>query len=738
MAVTRRSNSRRRHQPAPRRNPNRASREIVSRSQRHDRLTYAEEPTDVEDFADAQSISTDESNPQGVLEPSPKPILRARKQVEPNIQTTEDTAISADRETVQSKPKRSKSMSGRRFAIGQKRGQAAQSGASKRRKVSTQRIPEHGNNPDAVIPDWRDPRISFECWTDIFLYAAREGSTEVISSSWLVHAATTCKTFAEPALTAMYRCPAIKNTTRARHLTRLLGRPLSETLYNYRAKIDTLYINIHLIHYSALFQLVHPLPRLKELIVYTPLDQPPYRGLDRPLRWHYPQDMFQAFEAAPAGSILANTKPYVTILKSWEWSGRFIGGFIADLNAIACLHQTTTFSQLTRLSLTNFQVPSLKNLRISSEENELRSYHEDGIVIHAVAQAVSQLSALKHLIFESSTVMNDRLLPLLPNNLIHLELINCWEVKSEDFATFLRTHGSNMRTLSLSHNQSLALGFLTDLAETCPKLRELKMNLSYYRHHDCINDADPMYDQVLLPSQLPKWPSSLRVLSIEHIREWTLDTANMFLQSILDSAPRLAELRYLAIKTMLDIPWQARATMRREWRNKMERVFLRPYVPPNPVTTLRPASNNEAPELKGNQSQESAMSPSRRSNKIASSSEMSDFQGSPIRSSRCQHGKKPIYKESDTEDDEFDSEESRYDEGDDSNDQDDITCTPSRNKLKFTPSFIHGKCTTVNIVFDNQKVRELQYTMEDFGSQESDSEEEWDGDHEDDVEIVLL
>ena len=642
-----------------------------------------------------------------------------------------------------------------------KRRRMSQPQLGKRRKLAASSTPSKlDHDPNDIIPDWRDARIPFGCWVDIFLYAAREGSNEALSTGWLMHSATTCKAFTEPALTALYRCPVIKSAAKAKRLAALLDRPISDTLFNYRAKIDTLHINTHTVPLGVLFQLIHPLTRLEELIIYTPLDQPPYRELDKTMRWHYPQDIFTALEADQATSATM-AKPFPTTLKSWEWSGRFIGGFVASLDAIISVHQTKPFSRLTRLSLTNFQVPSLKKLRITSEETELQAYHEDGVVIQSVANAISQLSALKHLVFESSTVMNDRLLPLLPRNLVHLELINCWEVKSEDLAAFLRTHGSEMRMLRLMHNQSLDLAFLTDLNETCPKLRELNMNLTYYRHHDCVNDADPMYDQALLPSQVPNWPSSLRVLIIEHIRDWSVETAEMFLQSIIDSAPDLPDLRHLAIKTMLDIPWQARATMRRKWRDKMENVFLRPFVPPAGFTTLRPTSANanqhqQTPPLKEKQSRRFHISPLRRSSRLASTEQLlASPAESPMTSTRQQQQQqnRPSYKEPDTDEDEFDSEEEHDDfggaldeqrchdtnEDESSNGQAGSTRNPSPTNSKTTASaFIHGKCTTVNILFDNQKVRELQYSMEDFGSDESDSEEEWDGDYDDEGSFVVF
>ncbi|KAG6004845.1 hypothetical protein E4U21_000683 [Claviceps maximensis] len=751
MAVTRRSSTRHTGEPRDRRNQNLAPRESTCRPKRHERLNYAEDSSEAGDLSDAHSLSASETSSVGTTVPAFRRSSRIANDYGTALRSTQNSSVIT-------RPKRGAAKTRRPGRIGRprvidnrrKRRRMSQPPLGKRRKLAASSTPSKLDpNPIEVIPDWRDPRIPFGCWIDVFLYAAREGSNEALSTGWLMHAATTCKAFTEPALTALYRCPTIKSAAKAKRLAALLDRPISETLFNYRAKIDTLHLNTHTVPLGVLFQLIHPLTRLEELIIYTQLDQPPYRELDKTLRWHYPEDVFTALEADQATSA-TSVKPFPTTLKSWEWSGRFIGGFVANLDAMMSVHQSAPFSQLTRLSLTNFQVPSLKKLRITSEETELQAYHEDGAVIQSVANAISQLGALKHLVVESSTVMNDRLLPLLPRNLVHLELINCWEVKSEDLAAFLRTHGSEMRTLRLMHNQSLDLAFLTDMNETCPKLRELNMNLTYYRHHDCVNDADPMYDQALLPSQVPHWPSNLRTLIIEHIRDWSVETAEMFLQSIIDSAPDLPDLRHLAIKTMLDIPWQARATMRRKWRDKMENVFLRPYVPPACFTTLRPSGENrQTPSSEEKQSRGFHVSSSRRNSGLASTEETSASPAeSPIRSRRQQQQKnRPSYKEPDTDEDDFDLEEEHndFDDADDKNEDEGSNgqassvreCSPTNSETTCS-TFIHGKCTTVNILFDNQKVRELQYSMEDFGSDESDSEEEWDGDYEDEGNFVVF
>ncbi|KAK3179709.1 hypothetical protein K4F52_008879 [Lecanicillium sp. MT-2017a] len=615
----------------------------------------------------------------------------------------------------------------------------------KRIRTSGQQLEENhpqSHHPGGVIPDWRDTRIPVECWEDIFYYASYAGSPESLATNWLLLAATTCRHFTEPALSTLYRRPIIKHASKAKKFAALLEQPPSETRLNYRVMIEDLYLDIHIVPPGLLYQIIHPLPRLKELILLTPFDQAPYRELDRTIRWHYPEDVFKALLAADPDAPDAVSKAYPTYLKSWEWSARLVGGYVANSADLSHIHQLQSFSTLSRISFTNFQVPSLRKREPRNEEEELQFLQEDNAEIDLIAASISKLPLLQHLVFESSTVMNYHMLPKLPCNLAHLELINCWEVKADDLAAFLRIGGKNMRILSLHHNQSLDLSFLRYLAETCPQLRELDMNLAYYRIHESGNDSDPMYEHALLPDQIPKWPPSIRAITIEHIRGWSVEAAEMFLQTLLDNAQNLPNLRHLSIKTMLDISWKARATMRKDWGQKMERVFLRRSQPPSDFKTLQPVqpSVNEAtPSPKSKRSQPPTP-PSRRSGRIAASSE------SGVRSGRAKglrhsgETRRQSYRDPDTDEDDFDataseaeSEAGKREDSLSANGDGDPDVDAGEPGSK---QFVQGMCRTVNILFDNQKVRELQYGMEDFQSENDDSEDEWDGDYESDDPVL--
>ena len=603
---------------------------------------------------------------------------------------------------------------------------------NKQPKVSSAQQDEQ---PRGIIPNWLNPGITYEAWVDVFLYAASEGTMDSLNTNWLIQTAIACQTLSEPALTALYRCPTIRTAAKLKRFVSLLERPVTETRINYRAKIESLYLDIDIVPQTMYFPLIHHLPALRELIVFCRLDQPPYRELDRHVRWTYPEDIFRALLPAQPQADVSQEKSFPTTLKSWEWSGRFIGGHVPKIKDIVQIHQTPSFSHLTRVSFTNFQVPSLNKPFAAMADEELlqQAFLEDEVFTDTIGNAIAQLKFLKHLVFESSTVMTDRLLALLPKDLVHLELINCWEIKSEDLAPFLRSHGRNLRALTLFHNQSLNLAFLTDLAEACPELKELRMNLSYYRLHETVDDAGPMYDCTLLPNQVPSWPSSLRLLSLTHVRGLDVETMEMFLKSLIDQAPNLPHLQHLTIKAMLDIPWQSRATIRRDWREKMDRVFLRPFEPPASTASTAQQEDEEDFASPGKKKRRDISSPSRRSGRLAVQSDRRSSRIGKSSELRRQRSR-PSYRDPDTDEDEFDVSGSDEDAH-----TSDAGGSAGEDAAKDgAEPFIQGRCTTVVLSFDNQKVRELQYGMEDFQGADSASEDEWDGDFEDQDDPVVF
>lgn len=349
-------------------------------------------------------------------------------------------------------------------------------------------------------------------------------------------------------------------------------------LYNYRSKVEKLQIEVlQTAAYTLagsgvldLYGLVFHAPRLVDLEIYHQNDLSPYRELDETIKWNYPPQLFEA--------LAKNVDGVPTRLQSWRWSSRMVSKHPSpekDLRRIMEVHQMPSFQGLRKVAFVNYQAPVLPK-KITAEF--VAPEYEQ-----LVAEAVSHLPNLEHVIFEASSLLNHKLLLSLPNSLRHLDIIACSEITSEDLAEFLVTHGRHLQTLTLDHNQSLSMSFLTVLGSACPHLVSLHMNLTYYNLHATFKDSEPFFDQLLLENEVPTWPTTLQTLELIQLRKWDVDAAEVFFRSLLDSAGTLPHLRTLVIKAILDtISWRDRGGFRDKWQKAYERVFKRKSTPPNP------------------------------------------------------------------------------------------------------------------------------------------------------------
>ncbi|KAH7366721.1 hypothetical protein B0T11DRAFT_325058 [Plectosphaerella cucumerina] len=517
-------------------------------------------------------------------------------------------------------------------------------------------------------------------------------------------------------MTVLYRNPPITSEHNLFTLITLLRRPPSRLMFNYRARIRSLHLDLSVLSlttntYTSSQNLIQNLAQLSDVAIVHPLDKPPYRSLDATIRWHYPEDLFRGLQVAEDASeaLMDKTKP--TRLTSWTWNERFVkpGTHVEGLASIRQIHLGENFNSLRRVKFVNFQLPSVRDggsVR-KSEEAFAALHAKDQEHTQLMADALAALPHLTHVAFESSTSVNTELLPLLPRGLKSLELINCWEITSESFSSFLLTHGHSLESLELHSNQALNLSFLTTLGKACPCLAELRMNLLYYRHHEFLDDSDPFYDNLLLEHEIPSWPPRLRVLDMENLRGWSAGAATMFFQSLVDSAANLRDLRHLSVKAMIDIPWRERSGIRQGWQDKLTKVFLRPLVPPARLTSIRrPAAKDSAKQKVLAPSDNSSAGPSRRSSRLkedsAAAEAREDMQSLrnqvplPVRTS----GRSANTQAAD-------------DEADSNN------------------AIVGGLCEVVEIVIDNQKPREQQFGMEDFldemDTSGSEGDAEWNG-----------
>lgn len=604
-----------------------------------------------------------------------------------------------------------------------------------------------------VIPPW--DRLEWSHLVQIFDYAAHplDSKTNV---RWLLSAGLTCKAFLAPALKALYRCPSAQTismnmATKFASLMRELALADAQAKHRNdyrRSMVESLVVNVTSLPSQSQSQsrsfdvaeLISNLPSLSHVELYHEFDLPPYRKLDvkATKKWTYNAELLNAIK-------IAGDSDNALRLKAWKWSGRMMRPDLLD--EMKHMYKWSTFSSLRNISLVNFQVPSLGT---RDDPNDPDVYEKDKNYIGLVAGSLEAVPELKHLVLESSTIVDEQFLSLLPKTIEHLEIINCWELTSEMLSEFLLTHGRTLHRLTLNHNQSLNLSFLPLLAQCCPNLREFHMDLLLFSHHEYLNDKEPNYDILMSVVDVPSWPATLEVIELEQLAKWDLETAEMFFQSLINQAPNLPKLRYLAIKAMLDVPWRQRSAFRDKWVSKLKRVFLRKSAGPKSFHSLV-----QWPTMKGGavtrqelaaQSSEDELLPARRSTRIA-------IQAVPIApppkdepsATRRKRRRAPTltrdlrdrkrahvsYKDPDTDEGLTEPEESDDEDPLAAQDSMSVTSEPASPSLEAdSEPLIHGLCDVVNILLDNQKPRELQWGIEDFLDNESDESQdgEWTSD----------
>lgn len=597
---------------------------------------------------------------------------------------------------------------------------------------------------EVIIPDWA--RLPYLILVQIFQHAAAPLSG-LQNARWLTATSCVCRAFAEPALTALYTCPPLLSRSMAHGLASLLSKDPTTTLFNYRVKVRELLIDVEEIASKTykgqpldVETLIGNLPQLKDVQFFHQKDDAPYRSLDGSLRWHYPAVLFEALNGTRV-SVESHEPVEHARLSGWQWNRRLMGPEL-DLAGIKSLHKTPAFLGLQRLSFVNYQVPSL-NAKAGVNDEELAE--RDRVFIQSLADAITAVPALEHLSIESSTAVNDQLLPLLPKSLRTLELVNCWDINGDDFACYLLSSGSQLRHLVLRHNQSLNLSFLTTLGTACPRLKSLYMDFKTYKHHEFYHDSDPAYDELLAAEQVPDWPETLETLHLLNMKKWEAEAAENLIQSLIKSAPKLLKLRQLELKAMLSIPIQERSRLRNKWEAKLKRIFLREKTDPKPFFSLRNPTRRqtlataatERPTKKTRKPAHAAESPSRRSTRLAVHRSNPSSRASSV-GHDLRHGLgRPSYAEpdSDMDDEEEDGEEQEGKDGSSSPGESGPASPTDAGAAagETAPFFRHGMCEHVVIQLDNQKSAETTLTMDDFLDSEGDdlSDDDWAGEDED-------
>ncbi|MCJ1336458.1 hypothetical protein MMC09_001734 [Bachmanniomyces sp. S44760] len=570
---------------------------------------------------------------------------------------------------------------------------------------------------DGKIPAWTT--LPYEILWEIFYFASHpllDGAYAPTGAvRWLSRTALTCKAFAEPALSKLYYEPPLAPTDRVYRLRDALQSQSSSSTYDYRNKVKYLTVSAYDLSFKHdkqdpidLADFISILPRLRGIDIHTGPNVPLVvsRTLGERLRQSiYKDSMFDALG------------DHGISLLRWKWDWSLMTSDFLSTNGPVVAHHVTPFHKIEDLSVVKYT-----NARDGTE----------------LGNTLAQLPELKRLTIRSSPTTDMKFLGNITQELESLEISECGYVTSAILQKFLTQRGRRLRVLILNHNQSLELSFLQDLADDCPELEVLLMNLTYHNTYSTFSDSEPRFAEILGTDQLPTWPTKLQNLELLHLRKWRVEAAEMLFRSLLESANSLRYLRKLVLKASIEIGWRDRAAFRDKWIGKLQKVFLRKSPPPNAhLCSLKAfreykmhegndteiGSDSDVPLMKGQTHLRKGLSKQFSHVEIVRASNDSESgEDSSTLPNRRSRRIKRINQEAELSEGKHESGNTSSG-SDDGENRDEVNEENSDKILQ-----IQGLCNVVDIRIDNLRPTEEQLNENDFLDEEASGDEDWNGD----------
>lgn len=424
--------------------------------------------------------------------------------------------------------------------------------------------------------------LEYTILLDIFSYG-----TEMLendkkrSSSWLIGAATCCKAFYEPALTALYRSPPLDTSEAIQGF-------LAATKHNagFSTPVGNKVKYLEIEAFPALTRKEKSQDRvsLETILAATPN----IRSLAVELYGDDPASKREVINSTARGratvykpEMMKTLEDNKTFLRSMKWNYFFNRDQEWPWCELAEVHQSRSMRTIGHLEIAWFN----HFTKIANKTKHLQS----------LIAGINALPNLKSLTLRLCGLFckDESLLAGLPPNLESLTIKDCDDLTSEDFTTFLSSHGRNLRHLTLNHNRSLNIAFMSCLATSCPSLKSLKIDMSFYGLMVTTTDPEPCFQYLLPEGSTPTWPSTMEHIEMLWIRKWERNAATVFFSSLIGAAKDLPNLRYLMIKTTVDLDWRDRVAFRDEWTARLYKVFKSCVAPPKLSESLKKESNGK-------------------------------------------------------------------------------------------------------------------------------------------------
>lgn len=605
---------------------------------------------------------------------------------------------------------------------------------------------------------------------DIFFHAAHlhparssPGFDGCSVSKWLLGTCCVCKSWCEPAIDVLYYSPQLFPERRYNRLLKLLLQQQDQLLFNYRNKVKKL--EIRLPQYSlrkwCLLELLSCVPNLRHLRIYETDNEQEMKRYEPAARW---TDWDALFDVLEANNVH---------LRSWECNWRLMCPSKHQANlpdSIATSHTRPPFSTLKRLRLQSF--PNDMNylgLAPDTEENNALALYGETPTLNAMGNALHLLSStLKEVEVRNSSLLDDRLLVKLPQELRSLTLHDCPMLTSWNLTSFLASHGSRLEELYLTHNdnEELTMSFTSNLASLCPNLRVFKMGFNFsssapQHHHRYFNgfgnDQQPIYvddddddhdgagDTTMMSTGWgPDWPSSLVHLDLERPGRWTESTSVAVFNSLINHAEKLRNLRTIRLSVILMIEWRDRAAFRERWTRRLNKAFLRRAGPP-PGGVVDTGADVAAGAGRGGKrrrvdgfgaTRPSLAGETKASFKLSLPSEEPEA-GTRHSSRIASQTRKTMYREdSDTDLDRSSSPSPPPSPSPSKTRQNKPTKSKNNDSKKHDEDdddavpYIQGMCNVVEVIVDNLRPANVLMTAENFEDSEISGDEDWERDQD--------
>lgn len=593
------------------------------------------------------------------------------------------------------------------FSSSSRKKRSRTSRLSSRRKVKAPRSgrstsvnnAEHENGHSVVrlkdtIPPWQD--LPHHVLATIFQY--HNQPSQPSWRAWLVQTARLCKSFAEPALSALYFKLDFTSIAKDGHLYNLLKYQPINSYLNYRGKVKWIVFGLYSPKSSSA-------RNLDKVVVFTPQ----LRGIEVVTynfnianSWH---------------QLMQDLKDSHLLLQSWGWVNN-VSYYRACrvLAELSCVYPVAALNTLERVELDQH----VGNITWKPQE---------------FAASINDLPRLKHLTFNLWNLCDpELLLSLISVKLESLTILGCYLTTPDDLALFLALHGQKLRRLDLNGIDPYSHSIMVNLAQSCPQLQDLRIDFNF--HGDATDAAGPGGPWL---DQKPTWPSSLWRLELLQWGGWTLSFADVFFSSLVDSAASLPNLRHLHIRASLgESGWKSRVRFRDKWIRRFSHVFLRTSQPPSPhlrslsayqaFKTAQKTSPSKSIVVDSNPAIPGPISatPSkfndtenRRSHRLRQHAG-NDQRSSPdsVQPIRHRQRRRRRAKESGSD---SSSEDSALEDEVEGNSDDDAGASETCENL-----YIQGLCDVVDIQLDNLRPSGEQLRESDFLDEEISGDEDWD------------